>query len=181
MGQEPHFISFDAPFADTTPGDYNGTFPAGINASGFVTGYTNDANYVSHAFLRSPNGQIISFQAPGADINPADAQGTCATAINALGAITGYYGDSNGMSHGFLRSPNGKFVTFDPAGSSATFPMGLNLEGAVVGFYTDANDVIHGFVRSPDGNIATFSGPNACNTSGAEGCFGTGAFNWGFR
>lgn len=182
--QEHHYIIFDAPFADLNPGDYNGTFPTGINESGAVTGYTNDANYVSHAFLRSPNGKIITFQAPGADTNPADAQGTAPSAINELGAIVGNYGDSTGYSHGFLRTPDGKFTIIDVpgAGGYGTYTAAINLEGVVVGLYTDSNFSFRGFVRTPDGKYTTFIGPGACTTNSSEGCYGSGASNvniWG--
>ena len=35
--QEAGIITFDAPGADTKPGDNNGTYPSGINAWGAVT------------------------------------------------------------------------------------------------------------------------------------------------
>jgi hypothetical protein len=177
--QEHQFITFDAPFADLKPGDNNGTYPTSINDLGAITGYSNDANFVSHSFLRSPDGTITTFEAPGADLKPADAEGTNASGINALGVITGYYGDSNGVIHGFLRGPDGKFTTFEVPGSGGfgTFPIALNLEGAIVGYYTDPNYVFHAFLRSPDGKFTTFVGPGACDASGAEGCFGTGASN----
>jgi hypothetical protein len=177
--QQHQFITFDAPFADLKPGDYNGTYPTSINDSGAITGFSNDANFVSHSFLRSPGGTITTFQAPGADINPADALGTNATGINALGAITGYYGDSNGVFHGFLRGPDGKFTTFEVPGSGGygSFPLALNLEGAIVGYYTDSNYSFHAFLRSPDGKFTTWIGPDACTGNGSEGCFGSGASN----
>ena len=177
--QKHQYITFDAPFADLNPGDYNGTYPTSINDSGAITGYTNDANYVSHSFLRSPDGKITTFQAPGADIKPADAGGTNATGINALGAITGYYLDSKGVSHGFLRSPDGKFTTFEVSGSGGygSYPIALNLEGAIVGYYTDSNYSFHAFLRSPDGKFTTWIGPDACTGNGSEGCYGSGASN----
>jgi hypothetical protein len=179
--QQSHFITFDGPFADLKPGDFNGTYATGINDSGAVTGYTNDANFVSHSFLRSPDGRFTSFQAPGADTNPADAEGTNATAINALGAITGYYGDSKGLVHGFLRRPDGTFMTFEVPGSGGygSFPIGLNLEGAIVGYYSDSNYVIHAFLRHPDGTFATWVGPGSCDTGpgNVTGCYGSAAFS----
>ena len=177
--QEGRIITFDAPFADLKPGDYNGTYPTSINDSGAITGYSNDANYVSHSFLRSPDGTITTFQAPGADIKPADAEGTIATGINARGAITGYYGDSKGVVHGFLRSRDGKFTTFEVPGSGGygSFPIALNQEGAIVGYYTDSNNALHAFLRSPDGKFTTWIGPDACTGNGSEGCYGSGASN----
>ena len=177
--QKPRIITFDAPFADLTPGDFNGTYPTSINDSGAITGYSNDANLVSHSFLRSPDGKFTTFQAPGADTNPADAEGTNATGINALGVITGYYGDSNGVAHGFLRGPDGKFTTFEVPGSGGfgSFPIAINLEGAVVGYYSDANYNFHAFLRSLKGTFTTWSGPGACENGQPNGCYGSSANN----
>ena len=68
--QEPRFLTFDAPGADTKPGDNNGTYPTGINAWGAVSGNYVDASNVLHGFLRSPEGKFTRFEAPGADTTP---------------------------------------------------------------------------------------------------------------
>jgi hypothetical protein len=182
--QQPKFVIFDAPGADTTPGDYNGTYPTGINNLGAITGYYIDANDVYHGFLRSPVGKLTSFEAPGADTTPGSFNGTSPGAINDVGAIAGSYGDANGVNHGFLRSPDGKFTTFDVpgAGGYGSFPIGLNIEGAVVGYYTDSDFVFYAFLRTPDGNFKTFGGPGQCDTGTSTGCYGSGAFTinlWG--
>src|SRR5271169_6739169 len=161
-------VSFDAPGADTTPGDYNGTYPSDINALGFIAGSYQSADTVCHGFLRSPEGEFITFQAPGADTTPGSYNGTYPSSINDLGAITGYYWDANGFSHGFLRSPDGNFTTFDVpgVGGYGTTPKALNLEGAVVGIYTDSNYSFLAFLRSPDGKFTTWIGPDACTGNG---------------
>jgi hypothetical protein len=48
------FSIFDAPGADMTAGDFNGTFPVSINDWGVITGYYIDKNSVVHGFLRLP-------------------------------------------------------------------------------------------------------------------------------
>ena len=173
------FNTFDAPGAGTVANNGNGTFPTGINDSGVVSGYSNDATDMSLSFLRSPDGKFTTFQAPGADTKPADAAGTNAISINALGAVSGYYGDSSGVVHGFLRSPDGRFRTFEVlgAGGYGSFPIALNLEGGIVGYYTDSNYLFHAFLRSPDGKFTTWVGADACDTNGAQGCYGSAAFN----
>jgi hypothetical protein len=177
--QEPHIISFDAPGADTNPGDFNGTYPSSINAFGVVAGSYQSADTVFHGFLRSRDGKFITFQAPGADTTAGSFNGTSPTSINDLGVITGSYNDANGFSHGFLRSPDGKFTTFDVpgVGGFGTTPRAFNIEGAVVGVYTDSNYSFHAFLRSPDGRFTTWIGPEACTGNGSEGCFGSGASN----
>ena len=176
-GQEARIISFDAPGADTTPGDFNGTFPTGINFGGTIAGYYIDTNFVYRGFLRSPGGKFTTFDAPGADTTAGDYNGTLAYAINDLGETTGVYYDASGTGHGFVRSPQGKFTSFDVPDSVGLSTIAINLEGAVVGYYLDPNFSIHAFLRSPNGKFVTWIGPGACTTDGSQGCFGSGASN----
>ena len=175
--QELRIISFDAPGADPNPGDYNGTYPAGINFWGVIAGSYQDTNSTYHGFIRSPGGTFTTFEAPGADLGSYN--GTSPNAINDMGAITGEYFDAEGVGHGFLRSPDGHFTSFDPpgVGGYGTVPLAINLEGAVVGYYSDPNFSFHAFLRSPDGTFTTWIGPDACTGNGSEGCYGSGAFN----
>jgi hypothetical protein len=180
---EPRIITIDAPGAGT--GQYQGTgcfaytdCSVLINNFGVITGYYLDANNVYHGFVRSPDGKFTSFQAPWADTNPQDFNGTLPNAINDAGAITGEYYDVNNEEHGFLRSPEGKFTTFDVPGGTAgtTSPIALNLEGAIVGYYMDQNDGFQGFLRNPDGTFASWTAPGGCTSTPSDGCFGTAAF-----
>jgi hypothetical protein len=178
--EEPRMITFDAPGADTKPGDNNGTYSSGINAWGAITGSYQDTNNAFHGFLRSPEGKFTTFEAPGA--NTGSYNGTSPTGINDLGAITGYYSDANSFSHGFVRSPDGKFTTFEVpgAGGYGSFPIGLNLEGAIVGYYTDSNYLFHSFVRYPDGKFSAFLAPGQCESNGSQGCYGSEVTNINF-
>ena len=68
--------------------------------------------------------------------------------------------------HGFLRSPDGKFTTFEAPGAdtgayNGTSPAAINDLGVITGSYTDANGFDHGFLRSPDGKFTTFDVPGA--------------------
>lgn len=175
--QEPRIITFDAPGADLKPGDYNGTYPSGINDFGVIAGSYQSADTVYHGFLRSPDGQFITFEAPGADTTAGSYNGTSPSSINDLGVITGSFFDATGLSHGFLRAPDGKFTTFDVpgAGGYGSTPIAINLEGAVVGYYTDSTYSFHAFLRSPGGKFTTWIGPDACTGNGSEGCYGSGA------
>ena len=177
--QEGHIIIFDAPGADLTPGDNNGTYPGGINAWGVIAGAYQSADTVFHGFMRAPGGKFTEFQAPGADTTGGSYNGTSANAINDLDVVTGTYWDANGFGHGFVRSPDGKFASFDPpgVGGYGTTPLAINLEGAIVGYYTDSNYSFRAFLRSPKGTFTTWIGPGACITDGSQGCYGTGASN----
>jgi hypothetical protein len=171
--QQAYIITFDAPGADTTPGDNNGTYAAGINILGTIVGSYQDKNSTYHGFLRSLEGQFTTFEAPGADTGSYN--GTSPASINDLGAITGSYYDASGFSHGFIRNPDGKFTTFDVpgVGGYGSNPIAINLEGTVVGWYTDSNYLFHSFVRYPDGKYSTFLAPGQCETNGSQGCYGS--------
>lgn len=181
---EPRIITIDAPGAGN--GAYQGTgcfaytdCSVLINNLGWITGYYLDTNNVYHGFLRSPDGKFTSFDAPGADTNAGDFNGTLPNAINDAGAITGVYYDVQNLGHGFLRSPEGGFTTFDVTGGivGSTSAIALNMESAIVGYYLDQNGGFQGFLRRPDGTFETWSGPGACTATPATGCYGSAAFS----
>jgi hypothetical protein len=72
-------------------------FPDSINAAGVIAG-----NYygcgAEHGFVRDRDGKLTTFDPPGST-------STQPTSINDAGAITGFYADASGVTHGFLRSP----------------------------------------------------------------------------
>jgi hypothetical protein len=146
-------ITFEAPGAGT--GSYQGTgcfgCTFGLNQRGAIAGTYADANDVYHGFLRSPKGKITTFDATGAGTGSYQGTGCfsdCPVGLNDWGVITGSYVDSNNVQHGFLRTPEGTFVTVDPAGSEGTQPESINESGAITGYYIDANNVYHGFLRA---------------------------------
>ena len=103
--------------------------------------------------------KYITFNVPGA--GPGAQQGTWSIGVNARGSIVGQYIDLNGVYHGFLRRPNGKFAKFDPPGSMGTWAYALNDADVIAGWYADAGQVYHGYVRAVDGTITTFDCPGA--------------------
>ncbi len=159
------FTKLDVPGAGTGKGQ--GTLAIDINTKGVVAGIYYDSNGVFHGFLRTAAGKYSKFDAPGA--GTLAGQGTGVSGFSGLtdaGAIAGGYTDSNGVGHGFLRTANGKFATFDPAGSTNTFVVGLSSKNAVGGIYFDSTGSFHGFVRrASDGTITSFDAPNSRATS----------------
>ncbi len=117
----------------------DGSIPMGINPAGAITGFSFD---VSYAYLRNPDGTIVTFSPPGSNY-------TSPSAINPAGAITGYYQDAIGF-HGFLRAPDSTITTFDAPGSNVTAPESINPAGEITGVYYDASGVLHGFLRRKD-------------------------------
>jgi len=113
---------------------------------------------------------IITIDAPGAG------QGTIATAIKTAAVITGFYVDANSKCHGFIRNPDGTFISFDSPQPqegihSCARVTSINNSGVVTGSYEDAgfgcpNGIpdfgcggVRAFARMPDGTIITFDAP----------------------
>jgi hypothetical protein len=111
-GAEPactsgHLTEFDVPQAATVPspvcGSTCGTQPLGNNSLGAIVGSYTDPDVVPHGFLRTPRGEIISFDAPGAGLGAQLDQGTVAYTLNERGWIVGQFEDPNYAFHGFIR------------------------------------------------------------------------------
>ena len=107
---------------------------------------------------------FTTFDAPGA--GKGFYEGTVPLSINAAGDITGLYNVPGNVTHGFVRSANGRIVEFGAPGEGSgnnqgTFPFSINTAGAIAGYYSDANNVYHGFVRGADGTITEFDVPGA--------------------
>jgi len=83
-----------------TPCPGGSIFPNSINAAGVIAG-----NYygcgAEHGFVRDRDGKLTTLDPPGST-------STQPTSINDTGAITGFYADARGVTHGFLRSPTAK-------------------------------------------------------------------------
>jgi probable HAF family extracellular repeat protein len=82
--------------------------------------------------------------------DPMGVKGTSPHGINAQGDIVGYYTDSAGHDHGFLRH-RGTYTTLDdplavsgPNGGTAAF--GIDAQGAIVGTYTDSKGIMRGYL-----------------------------------
>ncbi|HEX3652718.1 MAG TPA: hypothetical protein VHU18_07835 [Rhizomicrobium sp.] len=133
-----------------------GTTADGINDSGFIAG---TAGY-SRGFVRAPDGTMIYFDAPG-EIR--------VSAINASGAVIGYYGDGNEI--GFVREPDGTLTEFEApdaghGGSGyGTWATSINSSGTIAGEYADNNGAVHGFVRTGNGTITEFDVPQFYTTT----------------
>ncbi len=165
------FTRIDVPGAGTGAGQ--GTFGWNINAEGEISGgYVNVGNInqgtgVWHAYVRSPEGSITEFDAPGAGTGPGQGTELCySDCLNLEGATTGSYIDAGSVVHGLVRTPWGSFDEFDVpgAGSGAgqgTSPYGINVLGETAGEYVDASNVGHGFLRAVDGTITKFDVPGA--------------------
>ena len=90
----------------------------------------------------APAPKVVPFDVPNP---PYGSFNTVAVAINPGGSVTGSYGDNFlGGQLGFVRTPDGHFVTFNPPDASTapggvTLPTAINPQGVVVGYYVDVN------------------------------------------
>jgi len=152
--------TFDVPGAGTGKGQ--GTNAGNIGPNGTIFGVYTDAGNVSHGFMRAPQGKISTFDVPAAGSGPG--QGTFtgwASCMNGANAVTGWYVDSNNVSHGYLRNGHGIITTFDAPGAGTaagqgTYSWSINQNEAVTASFVDSNGVNHGFLRAADGSFWVF-------------------------
>ena len=127
------------------------TFSMAINRSGQAAGYYLDgASGIDYGFLRTPDGTIVTFAAPGSGTGTFN--GTYAWAMNDRGQIAGYTILDSGAYQAFLRDASGNFTVFSApnAGTRAntgTQAFSINASGMIAGYYLDSNEVAHGFLR----------------------------------
>jgi hypothetical protein len=160
------YAKFDVPGVNTSSG--KGTLPMSINSDGEVVGYYHTGmNGGIHGFVRHANGSFAKFDPPGSITDSAthlDEEGyilrpaTAPLSINDDGEIAGYFGDTSGVVHGFVRHKDGTFTTFEAPGAAksgnlGTFAESINNGGDITGyFYAGANAVLHGFLLVRDRN-----------------------------
>lgn len=157
--------SFDPPASIYTFTSVTPATGSCVNAAGAITGAYLDANQTYHGFLRDPNGNITTFDAPGAI-------STQAIGMNAAGKIVGIYQDASGALHSFVRSPGGQITTFDGpiSGGGNTIASSVNNGSIISGWQFDANNVGHGFMRQHGGRFVSIDAPGA-GTGPVNGTF----------
>jgi len=137
-----------------------------INGHGAAIGGYIDFGEVYHGYVREPNGAVTVLDA--ASWGQIEGAGTFPTGISPNGTIVGFVQDNNALTHGFIRTTNGRYAPlFNIAGAGTTtgswegtFPEDINAAGTVTGWYADTNWVCHGFLMTGDGRITLFDGPN---------------------
>jgi hypothetical protein len=121
------------------------TTATGINDSGEISGFFENASGVTEGFLDN-SGTFSTFGVPGSS-------STMFLGINNDGEAVGTYQDSNGFNNGLVYSiGTGTYQTVDDpnavAANGGTVVNGLNDKGDLVGFYGDANGNTIGFVAA---------------------------------
>ena len=122
--------------------------PTSINVHGTIAGYYGDSNFVEHGFVRDREGNIATFDVPGA-------ANTFAYRINAGGKIVGWYTDTAQNMNAFARDPSGELSVL-PGGQSCS-AVGINERGAII-LSCGAGP----FLRRPDGALKPIELPHDC-------------------
>lgn len=165
---------------------YN-TVATSMNASGAVVGYF-DYGTQERGFLAHPDGYFAEIAVPLTAGQNDCSSFTIPEAINAGGALAGWYLNYTGTAHacnitntgGFVQSPEGVLTQFALPGTPPTLPLpgfpiekgsltiphwiSLDDNGDIAGSYSDATGTQHGFVRNPYGTITTFDPPEGNQT-----------------
>jgi probable HAF family extracellular repeat protein len=136
------FATLDVPGAS-----YASTIPTGINSSGQIVGYFQDAAGNDHGFLFD-QGSYTTLDVPGGT-------GTWAIGINDSGQIVGSYRDAANNDRGFLLDQGSYTILYVP-GSYGTYAHGINAAGQIVGYYWDHTGQ-HGFLLD-NGSYTTLQG-----------------------
>jgi probable HAF family extracellular repeat protein len=113
--------------------DPNGTdtYCLGINKTGAIVGwYAAATSHAAQGFLYQ-KGKF-------SDLGPSGSMGSQAIGINDHGDINGNYGDSSGVSHGFLLKA-GKYTTQDVPNASNTLGGGINNAGLITEVWLDSS------------------------------------------
>lgn len=153
-------------------GTGQGTVPFLIVGDNTVVGDYIDSGNATHGFMWNPTTFHIT------KINLPGSANTYIGGMNSTHAITGFYPDSSGVYHGFLRSAAGHYTSFKAPGAGTasgqgTFAGGINSNGEIVGNYSDSNGVHHVFFRTPGGKYSKFDAPGA-GTGPGQGTFVAG-------
>jgi hypothetical protein len=110
-----------------------GTIADNINPAGVIAGQYADTSNVTHGFVRTPNGTITTFNAPGAGTAPGQGTFTAlTTGLSPAGAVTGNYADASNVNHGYVRAPNGAITTFDAPGAGTAPGQGTFLSASTL-------------------------------------------------
>jgi hypothetical protein len=157
QGLEHSFIRgtitvLDAPNAGTASDQ--GTLLTDMNSAGVIVGGINvgvvNGVGTTHSLILAADGTYTIFDPPQSAVHSSLAQG-----INDSGVVVGEYRDANLVRHGYLRDPDGTFVSFDDPNAAqlplsevntGTTPRRMNASGAVTGYYSDSNGARHAFV-----------------------------------
>jgi hypothetical protein len=121
--------------------DFTTTRAYGINDMGIIVG--DNANSTTGPFsgMVYKSGKCTSVNFP-------KAVSTSAKSMNMGGQISGWYTDSSGVTHGFVKTGS-TFQSINYPGATGTLAYHLNDSGQIPGYYSDSTGAVHGFIAIP--------------------------------
>lgn len=144
----------------------------GMNDKGDIVGtYLDNTTGTYKGFLRSSNGSVSSYSAPGSSFI------TIQTAINNAGAVTGAYINASGEAFAYVRQGNKLDIFQVPVDNAGavnvqTIPLYINVKGQVSGRvvyqvpetfpgsnYVNYVSYAETFIRNADGSIVLVPAP----------------------
>jgi hypothetical protein len=157
------------------PGQPTGTDTAlgGIYNYDNFCGLVLEPPYSGYQDFVSINGVVTVF-------SPFGSTSTNCFGINSSGTAVGFYDDSAGVTHGWMRESSGKITQIDDPDASTdtgtnpclsspvggSWAGGINEYGYISGHYWDKSYNEHGFLRSAKGAFVTLNVPGAFQTAG---------------
>jgi len=106
---------------------------------------------------------LVTFDAPHAGTS--EYTGTFPAAINARGAIAGWYRDAGTLVHPFVRDAAGVLTEFEVPGLRESYVTGMNGPGKIVGYGLDARSKQRGWVRDARGRFTILTAPGAATVT----------------
>jgi hypothetical protein len=137
-----------------------------------VTGYYTDNRFVDHGFVRDADDNVTTFDVLDTVFD------TRPYAINNSGDIVGTYPvHKNGVTHCFIRHPDGTIVPFDPDGEPRAndTATSINDNGEIAGTVSHHTGGRSGYLRDSSGETILVSGP-AGYTAGVQAVSNSGHF-----
>ncbi|HET6929678.1 MAG TPA: hypothetical protein VFI45_05110 [Candidatus Acidoferrum sp.] len=167
-------LDIGGPGSGSASGQGFGTWIQYVAPTGDAVGsYRRDQSGL-HGFIRHyADGTVTVLDAPG--YSGTATGGTIANWIAADGTVVGSVVNSTGITHAFVRTPDGTYTIFDPPGpltwSTASF---INVGGVIAGNFTDANSVQHGYLRNPNQSFTIIDEPDGAQIPNLAGTSITG-------
>ena len=138
--------------------DYPTNYAYDINGAGAAVGEAFGASS-SESWIWDPSSQSYTFiVVPGSAENS-----TSVDALNDKGQVVGWYADSSGVTHGFLKDGQ-TYATIDPPDSMLTLANAINDSGTIVGAFRNLSGWWEGFVRTSEGAFTVLSVPGSLET-----------------
>ncbi|MBV9327779.1 MAG: hypothetical protein JO352_29030 [Chloroflexi bacterium] len=133
------------------PADVTFTQLLGINDHGLIAGY--------HTNTPGNKGFTLKLPDTFTDENFPNSAQTQVVGIDNNDTTVGFYIDTGGVNHGFLKQNGKDAVTVDLPGTTFNQLLGVNNNAQAAGYYQEAAGLQHGYVHEKDGSFLVLNIP----------------------